>query len=106
MNAINDKSLMAARDNRNRWQIDPKNLSKWMADRLITISGINTDKADTNNTKTEITADEKSIQIAVLKAEARVKDQRILDLEGDRNSWRDQAQQLAQNKQRRWWPFG
>lgn len=111
MNAIKDKSLIADRNNQNWWKIDPKNLSKWMADRSVTISDNSTDKAD--NTKTQIAPsfDEKSIQIAVLNAEARVKDQRILDLEGDRNSWRDQAQQLAQqlaqrNKLRRWWPFG
>jgi excisionase family DNA binding protein len=101
MNAIKDKTLIALRDNRNRWQINPDNLSKWMAYRSDNIS----DKPDNYDSKLVPQSDENVIRIAVLEAEANAKDQRILDLESDRDSWREQAQQLAQNKTRRWWPF-
>lgn len=33
MKAMKDKGLPARRDNRNRWQIDPADLSKWLSDR-------------------------------------------------------------------------
>ena len=39
--------------------------------------------------------DENSIRITVLEIELKGKDQRILDLERDRDDWKAQAQQLA-----------
>ncbi|PAU91219.1 helix-turn-helix domain-containing protein, partial [Paracoccus salipaludis] len=32
MNAIKDGHLFARRDNRNRWQIEPADLLKWLSD--------------------------------------------------------------------------
>lgn len=98
MNAIKDSSLSAFRDNRNRWQIPVEDLSKWMSER----SDIATVRVDSSLPPR---AEENLIRIAVLEAELKNKDQRILDLEHDRDSWKEQAQSLAKRRPRRWWPF-
>ena len=112
MNAIKDRNLIAKRDNRNRWQIDPEELSKWLSDR----AGIVTGKAVRADSQPLPHADENLIRIAVLEAELKGKDQRIADLERDRDAWKAQAQELASrdapqvqieppSPPRRWWPW-
>lgn len=131
MNAINDKKLMARRDNRNRWQITHDDLSNWLSDRTNIITDSN-DIADRKNTAS---IDEKLIRIAMLEAEVKTKDQRICDLEqerdarledkdkqidqirrdkdeqiaeikGDRDRWSKHAMQIESSRpRRRWWPF-
>lgn len=111
MNAIKSGHLIAWRDNRNRWQIDPDELSKWLSDR----TDIATDNAVSPDSQRLAFVDENTIRIAVLEAELKGKDQRIADLERDRDDWKAQAQELArrdipqvQHKapaRRRWWPF-
>jgi excisionase family DNA binding protein len=98
MNAIKDSSLSAFRDNRNRWQIPIDKLSDWMSER----SEIATVSIDSSLPPR---AEENQIRIAVLEAELRSKNQRISDLEHDRDSWKEQAQSLARRRPRRWWPF-
>lgn len=112
MNAIKDGSLIAFRDNRNRWQINDNELSKWLSARTSndTGSSVNPDS------QAPVPIDENIIRIAVLEAELRGKDQRIADLERDRDDWKAQAQELARrdispaqpdppSRRRRWWPF-
>jgi excisionase family DNA binding protein len=112
MNAIKDGHLSAKRDNRNRWQIVPADLSKWLSNR----SDIATDKAVTIDSQQVPPPDENLIRIAVLEAELKGKDQRIADLEQDRDDWKAQAQELARRDvphvqidppppPRRWWPW-
>ena len=112
MNAIKDRHLVARRDNRNRWQIDPADLSKWLSDR----SDIATVKAVTIDIQQVPLPEENLIRIAVLEAELKGKDQRIADLERDRDDWKAQAQELARRdvsqgqiarlvSPRRWWPW-
>lgn len=110
MNAIKDGHLVAMRDNRNRWQIDPTDLSKWLSDR----SDIATVKSFTIDSQPLPLPDENLIRIAVLEAELKGKDQRIGDLERDRDDWKAQAQELARrdvpqgqiaSPPRRWWPW-
>ena len=110
MNAIKDQHLVARRDNRNRWQIDPADLSKWLSDR----TGVATVKAVNADSQHVLPPDENLIRIAVLEAELKGKDQRIADLERDRDDWKAQAQELARRDApqvqidppplpRRWW---
>ena len=113
MNAIKDGHLTARRDNRNHWQIDPADLSKWLSDR----AGNVTVKADTiDSQQVPLPLDENLIRIAVLEAELKGKDQQIADLERDRDDWKAQAQELARRDvpqvqidpappPRRWWPW-
>ena len=112
MNAIKDGHLFSRRDNRNRWQIEPADLSKWLSDR----SDIATVKAVTIDRQQVPPPDETLIRIAMLEAELKGKDQRIADLERDRDEWRAQAQELARRDApqeqsapapppRRWWPW-
>ena len=113
MNAIKSGNLIARRDNRNRWQIDPADLSNWLSDR----SEIDTVKAVTvDSQQVPLPPDENLIRIAVLEAELKGKDQRIADLERDRDDWKAQAQELARRDvpqgqndpallPRRWWPW-
>lgn len=131
MNAIKNNSLMARRDNRNRWQITSEDLSNWMASR----SDISTDSsANFDSEKVEQEA-RKTIRIAVLEAEIEAKDKRISDLEQerdarlrdkdkqidlirqdkdaqiaeiktDRDRWAEHAKQFKSvHIRRRWWPF-
>lgn len=112
MNAIKDGHLFARSDNRNRWQIEPADLLKWLSDR----SDIATVKAVTIDRQQVPPPDETLIRIAMLEAELKGKDQRIADLERDRDEWRAQAQELARRDApqeqsapapppRRWWPW-
>ena len=112
MNALKDGSLVGFRDNRNRWQIKPDDLSKWLSNRSNNVS----DKPDNSDRQKLPVVDEKALRIAVLETELKGKDQRIADLERDRDqrisalerdrdSWKEQAQELAQHRPRRWWPF-
>lgn len=111
MNAIKDRHLTARRDNRNRWQIDPADLSKWLSDR----SDIATVKAVTTDSQRMPLPDENLTRIAMLEAELKAKDQRIADLERDRDDWKAQAQELTRRDapqvqidpvpSRRWWPW-
>lgn len=103
MNAIKDGSLPAIRDNRNRWQIAADSLPTWLTSRGDNGSDNITDKAAKPNSSEPPTTHEKDIRLAVLEVELKAKDQRIADLERDRDSWKEQAQQLA--RPRRWWPF-
>ncbi|HBS99285.1 MAG: helix-turn-helix domain-containing protein [Alphaproteobacteria bacterium] len=103
MNAIKDGSLPAMRDNRNRWQIHPDKLASWLADRDDNDTDNATGNAAKPDSQEPSTTPEKDIRIAVLEVELKAKDQRIADLERDRDSWKEQAQQLA--RPRRWWPF-
>lgn len=91
MNAIKNRHLVARRDNRNRWQIDPVELSKWLSGRsdIATVKAVSIDRQQVPS------PDENLIRIAMLEAELKGKDQRIADLEQDRDAWKVQAQELA-----------
>ena len=111
MNAIKDRHLVARRDNRNRWQIHSADLSKWLSDRsdIATVKPVNLDSQ-----QVPLPSNESLIRIAVLEAELKGKDQRIADLERDRDDWKAQAQELARrdvpqgqiaSPPRRWWSW-
>ena len=111
MNAIKDGHLFARRDNRNRWQIEPADLLKWLSDRsdIATVKPVNLDSQ-----QVPLPSNESLIRIAVLEAELKGKDQRIADLERDRDDWKAQAQELARrdvpqgqiaSPPRRWWSW-
>lgn len=92
MNAINEKTLIALRDNRNRWQISANNLSKWMAERSDNTS----DNIDNSGSESAPRADENAMRVAVLEVELKAKEQRILDLEQERDArLADKDQQIA-----------
>lgn len=112
MNGIKYGHLVARRDNRNRWQIAPADLSNWLSAR----SDIATVKAVTIDSQLLPPPDKNLIRIAVLEAELKGKDQRIADLERDRDDWKAHAQELARRDasqgqidpllpSRRWWPW-
>lgn len=111
MNALKHGNLTGFRDNRNRWQIKSEDLAKWLSDRTDNVS----EKADNIDSQRPLTIDENALRVAVLKAELKGKEQRISDLERDRDDWKAQAQELARRdtfaqakpspRHRRWWPF-
>lgn len=112
MNALKCGSLVGFRDNRNRWQIKSDDLSKWLSVRADNA----TDRSGRSDTYIIRPNDENTLRIALLEAEIKGKDQRIFDLERDRDDWKAQAQELArhdisnasviaQPRRRRWWPF-
>jgi excisionase family DNA binding protein len=92
MNAIKSRHLTARRDNRNHWQIAPVDFARWLSKR----SDIDTVRASTiDSQQVPLPRDENLIRVAVLEAELKSKDQRIADLERDRDDWKAQAQELA-----------
>ena len=112
MNALKDGALSGFRDNRNRWQIKPEDLANWLSDRTDNASV----KVDNYDSQKLLAVDENVLRIAVLEAEIKGKDQRISDLERDRDDWKSQAQELARRdvpknppapspRRRSWWPF-
>lgn len=111
MNALKDGALIGFRDNRNRWQIKLDDLSKWLSNRTDNASS----RGDSSDTYKPPAIDENALRIAVLEAEIKGKDQRIFDLERDRDDWKAQAQELARRDisnvpltappRRRWWQF-
>lgn len=115
MNALKDGSLTGFRDNRNRWQITLDDLSKWLSGRTENASFKGGNLDIHQHTRKPPAIDENTLRIAVLEAEIKGKDQRIFDLERDRDDWKAQAQemarrdipyvQLASPPRRRWWPF-
>ena len=111
MNAIKDGYLSARRDNRNRWQIHPADLSKWLSDRsdIATVKAVTIDRQ-----QVPLPPNENLIRIAMLEAELKGKDQRIADLERDRDDWKAQAKELARrdvpqgqiaSPPHRWWSW-
>nr|WP_282604023.1 hypothetical protein [Paracoccus sp. PARArs4] len=111
MNALKVGDLIGFRNNRNHWQIKLDDLSKWLSDRTDNASV----KGDNSDTYKPPAINENTLRIAVLEAEIKGKDQRILDLERERDDWKAQAQELARRDtstmpfttppRRRWWPF-
>ncbi len=130
MNAIKDKSLIALRDNRNRWQISYDNLSDWVAGRTDNDS----DKLGKIDSEKSLHIDEKVLRIAMLEAEVKAKDQRISDLQQERDArladkdkqiaeirkdrdeqivrikvdfdkWFERSQRLHRRRRPKWWPF-
>lgn len=111
MNALKQGVLTGFRDNRNRWQIKSEDLSTWLSIRTDTTS----EKGDNTDSQRQPAPDENALRIAVMEAELKAKDQRIFDLERDRDDWKSQAQELvrrdtftqakASSRPRRWWPF-
>lgn len=112
MNALKDGGLTGFRDNRNRWQIKPEDLAKWLSVRTGNASG----KADNFVSLKPSAVDENALRVAVLEAELKGERQRNSDLERDRDAWKAQAQELARRdvskdppapspRRRSWWPF-
>jgi hypothetical protein len=123
MNALKDGALIGFRDNRNRWQIKPDDLAKWLSERTVNASA----KAHNSDTLKIPAIDEKDLRIAVLEAELKGERQRIFDLarefERERSNleraiedWKAQAQELARRDipkaqpeppppRRSWWPW-
>lgn len=94
MNAIRSTNLGAYRDNQNRWQIAEEELSRWVTERAPAVT-VKLAAADNHHS-------DSAVRIAVLETELKNRDQRICDLERDRDSWRMHAQELAKRK---WWPW-
>lgn len=73
MNALKNRDLPATRNNRNHWQIQDDDLSKWMAER-----GDNATVMPVSEPDTELKA-----QVQVLQAELRGRDLLIEQLKSD-----------------------
>lgn len=86
MRALANKSLFAIRDNKNRWQIDPDDLEKWVASRPDTLAQVRSD--------TE-TVPDLSGELAASQTEVRLLREQLDDTKTDRDAWRSQAEALS-----------
>ena len=98
MRGIESKSLLAIRDNRNRWLIDRKDLDAWTSGRpeqFRTVSKLS-DQCPILMIP-RFTLNDRWL----LETEVRLLREREMDLKADRDAWR-----AAAERRRGWWPFG
>lgn len=93
MRAIKDQILLAKRDNRNNWCIDTDDLDRWRASTVRTV-----DSAHALHTQNDTS--ETLVKVASLEAENGQLRERLLEVQSDRDAWREMAQ-----KRRSWWPW-
>ena len=86
MRALANKSLFAIRDNKNRWQIDPDDLEKWVDSRPDTLAQV--------RSETE-TVPDLSGELAASQTEVRLLREQLDDTKADRDAWRSQAEALS-----------
>lgn len=84
MRALKNGNLLGIHGNRNRWQIDPDELDRWVTDRAVS------DRPVTSHT------DPVSLRAVGLEVENAHLRERLDDLRADRDAWRAQAEKLAE----------
>lgn len=94
MRAIKDQSLLAKRDNRNHWNIDPDDLDRWRASTVRTVKVAHPSHTQNDTLET-------LMKVASLNAENDQLRERLLEVQADRDAWRKMAQ-----KRHIWWPWG
>jgi excisionase family DNA binding protein len=93
MRAIKSQHLLAKRDNRNHWNINPDDLDRWRASTVHTAE-------DSHHLHTLKDTSETLVKVATLEAENGQLRERLLEAQTDRDAWREMAQ-----TRRRWWPW-
>lgn len=86
MRALANKSLFAQRDNKNRWQISPDDLERWVGSRSEASGHV--------RTVTEQCPD-LTEELASSKTEVRLLREQLDDTKADRDAWRSQAEALS-----------
>lgn len=94
MRAIKDQLLLAKRDNRNHWRINPDDLDRWRRSTVRTVEAA-------HYLHTPNDTSEALMKVASLEAENGQLRERLLEAQADRAAWREMAQ-----KRRSWWPWG
>jgi excisionase family DNA binding protein len=93
MRAIKDHILLAKRDNRNHWSINPDDLDRWRLSTVRTVEAA-------HHLHTPNDTSEALMKVASLEAENGQLRERLLEAQADRDAWREMAQ-----KRRSWWPW-
>lgn len=86
MRALANKSLFAQRDNKNRWQISPDDLEKWVDSRPDTLVQV---RSETGHVP------DLSGELASSRTEVRLLREQLDDTKADRDAWRSQAEALS-----------
>lgn len=94
MRAIKDQLLLAKRDNRNHWRIDPEDLDRWRSSTVRTVEAAHPMHTPNDSSET-------LVKVASLEVENGQLRERLLEAQADRDAWREMAQ-----KRRSWWPWG
>ena len=97
MRAIESFQLLAVRDNRNHWKINPEELDRWARSQCARSEHVHT-KMPAHQDSAETLA-RLAAETARADAAERARDQ----AEADREAWRKQAEKLSECLQRRWW---
>ena len=103
MRAIEAGILQAFRDNKNRWQIDSAELSRWADAQLA--------RTEPYPSSAPISAhSETTLQLAVAQVTISQLEARLQAAERDRDQWRSMAEKLAEPPlstplRHWWWPF-
>ena len=107
MRAIEQGHLLARRDNRNRWKIDPHDVDKWAGGQGVPtghahlkVPSLPTPDAATSEVELERLRGEVRTERALREAA----EARCVEIGADRDHWRGMAEALA--RRRRWWPWG
>lgn len=97
MRAINEHALMATRDNRNHWKIDPQELDRWAKDHWA--------PSERAHLRSPIApTSDLEVKLAVVEAERDAFKARLTEIQEDRDKWREMADKLA-DKPRWVWPW-
>lgn len=94
MRAIKDQLLLAKRDNRNHWCIDPEDLDRWRSSTVRTVEAAHPMHTPNDSPET-------LVKVASLEVENGQLRERLLEAQADRDAWREMAQ-----KRLSWWPWG
>ena len=86
MRALANKSLFAQRDNKNRWQISPDDLAKWVDSRPDTLAQVRPGAGPVSNLSGEL---------ASSRTEVRLLREQLDETKADRDAWRSQAETLS-----------
>lgn len=99
MRAIEARTLLAHRDNRNRWKVALDDLDNWAAAQCAPSDHA---QSEPPTLPTSVSSAD-AIKLATATAENGQLRERLSDVERDRDYWRNMADKLA--SRRRWWPF-
>lgn len=96
MRAIDRLELKAVRDNRNHWKIDPRDLDRW-ADAQWAPTG------HAHPILPTLPTSDLEVKLAVAETQRDAAKDQLIEVQKDRDRWREMAEKLADKPRRSWW---
>ena len=100
MRAIEGHELLAMRDNRNHWKINPEELDRWASTQCAPSRHVH---SEMHTLPTYQDSPETLAKLAAETARADAAERARDQAEADRDAWRRQAERIIER--RKWWPW-